>query len=209
MESNSITMSNVLIATIVTLIVAIVIRVAIEVMAHKKTPAPKQVRALATIALAVISTFSVAFAVICAIAFSHGMYDLDVDATKILKSIEFSPTDQSNEFARAIGYSEGETPTTVKSSFVVIYRFTCPDCEQTHHELESKLRAEGKPYWFISSRSDVGHALCNLYGINEVPSIIAYDSQGRASAGVIYQREGDDIQLNDSAWKIAVRHANN
>lgn len=208
LEKNFIKLSDVLAFIIVGLVIGLIAKGVVELMKRKGKEIPKGVNIAANIVTIVFAVAAIGFGITSAIALQHGMYGLDIRAERIFTNIQKSPIDQSADFAKVSNFQEGSNPEPVKSSYVVVYRFTCPDCEAISEELDAKLKAEGKPYWYVSSRSAVGKALCSLYGINEVPSIIAYDSQGKASTGIIYTKDGDNTILDTSVWDIAVRHAN-
>ena len=208
MNDNFIKLSDVLTIIIITLITLLIIKGITELLKRKKKPIAKPINTTINICLCVTAITAIGLAITTGIALTHGMYDMNIRADKIFENIQKSPVDQSSDFAKAINYQTGEMPNTLKSSFVILYRFTCPDCELTHDNITAKLNAEGKPYWFVSSRSDVGKALCNLYGISDVPAIIAYDSNGRVSAGKITTLDGDKPIVDESAWELAIRHVN-
>lgn len=203
MNDTHVTLFQVVTAVTVILAIALIAFVVVRIRAKRGLPMPEWLPIPVTAVLTLAAASSLALAVICFMAYDHGMYSLDIRADRIIRNIQMSPHDQSKELAEATGWSEGETPHNPKDAFVVIYRFTCPDCEGVKDELQARLANSGYPYWFVSSRSPLGHAMCELYGVDEVPSLISFDDEGRASLAVIYETKDGKPVLSESAWKFA------
>ena len=127
----------------------------------------------------------------------HGLYSLDIEVTKLSEGIAHSPIDQSANF-------DPDEPHT--NTIAVLYRFTCPDCEAIYEQFKAQLDSLPYDTYWISSRSTNGRKLLDLYGVNEVPTLIVFDANGRVSVSkaFTYNDAGDTI-LDQSAVDIALR----
>lgn len=204
----ALTVEQLLYAVIAVMAAAIVMLAATLILRKMGKTVPKAVNVASYVIFGICATGTVAFAIVCGIAKSHGMYTLDMAAERLLPAIQRSPTDQSEQYAKSISYKPGQlvNPDT-KSGLVVMYRFSCPDCEYINADMQVKLKASNLPYWWVSSRSEVGRALCERYGIDQVPAIIAFDGNGKMSIGQLHTTKDGHVVVDEQAWKIALDHA--
>lgn len=135
-------------------------------------------------------------------AVEHGLYDLGLPIAPLAEQVRHSPKDQSEEFAAAVS-EVGGTPT---NTIVVVYRLTCPDCEAVFEDLDARLRTIPADVFWVSSRSSVGEQLRDLYDVTQVPSLIVFDDNGRASVSLAYTKDaaGNSV-LDTSVIDIAAR----
>lgn len=123
-------------------------------------------------------------------ALAHGLYTFDTPVAKLDEAIANSPIEMSDQFPT------DETPT---NAIVVMYRFTCPDCESIYKELNARLSGTRYDIYWISSRSPVGVVLRDAYDIQEVPSIIAFDANGKPNVAVAYYADSAGNAIMDTA----------
>lgn len=127
----------------------------------------------------------------------HGLYSMDIEVTKLAKGIAHSPLDQSESF---------NPDEEHKNAIVVLYRFTCPDCEAVYEQFKAQLDSLPYDTYWISSRSKNGRALLEQYGVSEVPTILAFDANGRVSVAKAYTYDdaGNAI-LDQSAMDVVLK----
>lgn len=92
-----------------------------------------------------------------AVAQKHGAYTRDITIESMYYGISHSPV-------------ESTLPETLEPGAIIIYyRFDCPDCHAIYEDLMRATENVDNIY-FVSSRSEQGKALIELYPVNEVPS---------------------------------------
>lgn len=102
-------------------------------------------------------------------ALAHGMYDVS------------NPLDGLSDINRCTP-AESRLPADMDGALVIYYRYGCPDCEAVYEDLKSRLDARGKPYYWISTRSNQGLALLDEYIVEDVPSALYIYPDGRGHA---------------------------
>lgn len=103
----------------------------------------------------------------------HGAYahtNFEVSIPTFWHSVMESPVDDSTHVASA---------DDTRGRVVLLYRFGCPDCEAAYAtivEHVSELPADD--VLWLSSRSAIGHELCETYDVQWVPSVLLHDESG-------------------------------
>lgn len=114
-------------------------------------------------------------------ALAHGLYDMNLPIVPLIEQVRLSPEDQSEEFGAYVeACAEKDKKPT--NTIVSMYRLTCPHCEAIYEDLDARLRAMPYQHFWVSSKSPVGVQLRDLYDVKDVPAIISFDANGRASA---------------------------
>lgn len=170
-------------------------------LVNKKTPGTKMAAVMLWPGMC-ITLISIATAIVLImqvhIAKAHGMYSYDIPVMELPNNIAHSPKDQSAEFDMEAEH---------KNTIVMLYRFTCHDCEAVHEQFNAELDSLPYEHYWISSRSEVGQKLREMYNINEVPTMIAFDINGRASVAKAYTYDDAGNPMVDrSAVDIAMRN---
>jgi len=121
----------------------------------------------------------------------------------VAKSHGMAVDPETNEYNLSYGevlslnrYSVKETNIDVndlKNKAIIYVRYDCPDCVILHSQL-----AEIKDMIFLSSRSEKGRAVRELYNINltEIPQGVYIDNEGNATTISITQGAGDSLSLD-------------
>lgn len=145
-----------------------------------------QAKAMAACACVTVVAGLALSVVICARGMFHGMQGLGMTLPAIERSTDLSPCDQAHELGSA-----DEVP----GHIIVLYRFACPDCEDAYGAIRDAVR--GQDVMWVSSRSDVGHELCERYDVEWVPSVLSVSSDGHAVVRDLY---ADDLSGLDAAF---------
>lgn len=135
-------------------------------------------------------------------ALAHGLYDMNLPIVPLIEQVRLSPEDQSEEFGAYVEAcaEKDEKPT---NTIVSMYRLTCPHCEAIYEDLDARLRAMSYRYFWVSSKSPVGVQLRDLYDVKDVPAIISFDANGRASVNLIWTTDAaGNTQLDTAALDI-------
>ena len=138
--------------------------------------------------LAIISVIALlATSMLSVIAINHGLWTLNAPAGTVIRSVASgdTPRDQSNE---AVGKTD---------CVIAFFRFGCPDCEATHDELVRWLDDHNIDTYWVSTRSELGRPMFLNSGVSEVPSFMAVDSNGDATAYVVYKFDEDNHPIVD------------
>lgn len=143
-------------------------------------------RTLSAVACGAAVACLVTTVAMCGVAMSHGMQGFGMTLPAIGRSIGLSPRDQSHELA---------STDDAKGRVIVVYRFACPDCEAAYDAIREAT--DGRDVLWVSSRSDVGHALCERYGVEWVPSVLSVSDGGRVVVRDLY---ADDLSGLDAAF---------
>ena len=118
----------------------------------------------------------------------------------IWKSIDLSPaeTKLDKQTWKQIEESiDSKTnPECLENKIIIYYRFGCPDCEATFHDLYDKTKNNPNIYWF-ASRSKHGKMLMQKYAVPEVPSG-AYINKDRGFAyRQLYKKVGGKSVIDE------------
>jgi hypothetical protein len=206
-ENKGITLTMLIISIGIALMIAIVANVIIHIRQKKNPESIPRVASWIAKGFAILSiAAAAAMAVLIGTASAHGLYTLDIDIRKAVIGIQKSHVDQSAELAKAIGWTENTAPENPKDSFVLIYRFSCDDCEAIKDEIAAKLNTTGKKWYAISSRSQLGIAYRKFYNISSTPSLVATNADGKTSVAVIFSDETGKVAVNEGAWNLLLRH---
>jgi hypothetical protein len=136
------------------------------------------------IALSLSALFYVCFFGLKWTAKVYGAYGDTYDKTEtvehIFNQVKYGYKDQSNQL-----------PANVDGKILIMYRYGCPDCSDTHDQVMLSLQKAGvdmSDVWFISSKSEKGEFLMDFYELEYVPSAIYQNinSPEEHTARVIY-----------------------
>ena len=206
-EHDGITLTMILIGICVVLVIAVIINVIIYIK-RKKNPlsVSPAVNGIAK-AFAILSAVAaIAFTALVGVAWTHGLYTMDIDIRKTITGIQKSHVNQSDELTKAINWTENTPPQSPNDTFVLVYRFSCKDCEAIKEEIAAKLNTTGKKWYAVSSRSPLGRAYCDFYNISSVPSLIATNSEGKTNVATIFTDDTGKVTVNEGAWEFLLRH---
>lgn len=121
-------------------------------------------------------------------AYLHGMYDFNMSFRNMLTHIKLSPL-------------EDKLPSKLQQCIIIYYKFGCADCEGIYDNLKISIQDKENIYW-VSSRSEQGKKLRELYPIDAVPTGVYIYSDSTASAPryikkVLYERDdGGNVHLH-------------
>lgn len=115
--------------------------------------------------LILVSISTISCIVLAKEANDRGMYDNSQPINEIIEHVINSPIDQSTEI-----------PAEPKNMIVLVYRFDCPDCNALHNQIEQDL--SNVNHINVSSRTPEGKMFSTEYGVNQVPSAVAFSSTG-------------------------------
>lgn len=105
-------------------------------------------------------------------ALSHGMDDMSSSYAEIIRGLKNSP-------------KEDRLPENLHGTVIIYYRFSCEDCQAVYQDLHETL--DGLPdVYFVSTRSEQGKALLELYPTSRVPSGIYIMRENEAAANSEY-----------------------
>lgn len=159
----------------------------VEVKPHPAKLAP----GIALIAVSVIAAAWLGATV--AIAYDHGMYDTSVPIMQMAYANEHSFPDQSDQW---------QGSSSMAGKVIIMYRYTCEDCEATSHAIEAALAADGIEHLWISSRSEKGFDIRNRYNVNEVPYYIAFSPNGSVLTKSAFRtNEKDEPEMDKAAYE--------
>ena len=67
-----------------------------------------------------------------------------------------------------------ESREQLADAYVLYYKFTCPDCQNTYHELQNWLGTHdiGAEIYYVPSNSEYGKELMQDFPVSEVPSLV-------------------------------------
>lgn len=135
-------------------------------------------------ALIIACLFYSSFLALKATAAAYGAYGDTYGKTEtfqhIIYQIKYGHRDQSDRL-----------PSNIDGKILIMYRYGCPDCNDTHDQMMMTLRKSGidmNDVWFISSKSEKGEFLMKFYELEYVPSAIYQniDDPENHTARVIY-----------------------
>ena len=134
----------------------------------------------------------------------HGSYETaNLSIGSVLVSNEHTPIDQSGEVEAKMESNPANTK-AVPSTVVMMYRYGCPDCEESYEETVEWLDTLDADVYWVSSRSDFGQKMREEHMVSEVPSMIVVDANGKAVTRIAYEREeGQPAKLNRMAAELA------
>lgn len=118
----------------------------------------------------------------------HGMYDFNISFKNMLIHIKSSPV-------------EDKLPSNLQQCIIIYYKFGCKDCEGIYKELQGSIKDTQNIYW-VSTRSNQGKKLRELYPIDAVPTGVYIYSDSTSSAPhfikkILYERDNTElIHLN-------------
>ena len=166
-------------AALMVLLVAVIALIALVAAGLGGRERPRWMR-IASRAAALVAALSlivtIGLAITVNLAVRHGAYEFgEATVAETFEHISKSPTDQS-----------AELPDEPKDLVVYMYRYTCPDCEDVHEYMMGWLKDQPVRYLCVSSRSEKGIALRDELGVKEVPSVIYFDSDGKAHMRIVY-----------------------
>ena len=95
-----------------------------------------------------------------------------------------------------------------KSGDIIVYfRFGCPDCNTIYNELEEKLGDMDNVHW-VSTRTQLGKELLEVYPVKEVPMIICIDDADNGlftQINPIVNDIDEDIYMCDDSINLALK----
>lgn len=147
---------------------------------------PGLARALSVVACTTAAVCLVVTVAVCGNAMSHGMQGLGMSLPDIGRSTELSPRDQSAELS---------STEDAKGKVIIVYRFGCPDCEEAYDAI--RAATDGRGVLWVSSRSELGHALCERYDVEWVPSVLSVSDDGNVVVRDLY---ANDLSGLDAAF---------
>lgn len=188
--------------TIIALVVAMIVSVAIMVLPNLKfavkrdeDASPRKIPLIVGAIMFVATLVSgIYVGNLVNTAVAHGLYSTDLPIAPLKEQVRLSHEDQSQEFGEFV--EENGTPT---DTVVVMYRLTCHDCESVFEDLDSELRAMNVRTFWVSSRSSIGTQLRDMYDVVEVPALIIFDSAGRASVSRCHMKDAAGNTVLDPA----------
>lgn len=124
-------------------------------------------------------------------ATDKGMYDNTQPINEIIYHTINSPVDQSNKIP--------DEPTNM---LVLVYRFDCKDCNALHSTIDEDI--SNTQHINVSSRTPEGKIFSTEYGVNQVPSIVAFNSQGNHLTLPLYTSDddGNPIYLPENTQEL-------
>ena len=149
-----------------------------EIKNQKISTAARMITALFIIA----SILFIATTMLARTALAHGAYEFnDVTVAQTIEHVRKSPVDQSQDL-----------PENPKNMVVYMYRYTCPDCEDVHDYMTSWLDKQPIPHLYVSSRSEKGSKLRDSAHVEEVPSMLYFDKDGKVTTLVVYKMDTNE-----------------
>lgn len=122
-------------------------------------------------------------------AYRHGMYEIKISFSDMLKHIEKSP-------------EEDRLPKNLSKCIIIYYKFGCSDCEHVYKDLKASLGDKQNVYW-VSTRSKQGMDLLNHYPVKVVPSGVYVYSDSTTTAPqyvkkVLYMHDKNETILHQT-----------
>lgn len=163
--------------------------VAITIIRKKKQESKKAIL-LARIAIILLILSCIGLIITTVLvksASDRGMYDNTQPIDEVMYHIENSPIDQSSEI-----------PAEPTNLLVRVYRFDCKDCNALHETIENDIA--NYDHINVSSRTPEGKIFSVEYGVNQVPSIVAFNSAGEHLTLPLYTSDenGNPIYLPEN-----------
>lgn len=97
-------------------------------------------------------------------------------------------------------------PEDLSNSYILYYKFSCPDCRATYHDFQDYLKQNPLPgdLYYVPSSSDIGKDLLNKYGATYVPSLVYVYPNGRtfATERLYDETEGGPVFRPEAVDKI-------